>query len=134
MITAQRHRNMGKTGDAYLRELLLVRTRLRQPQDRRYPVRRGRCPSRNGSAVAHRIQNSSKRKNKKQKYFFFLYNVFYAYSNLVFSRYVLIKCVIYAVFLFFFFSIFFPAGFVRRRRLRRTDPTNENQGQSEPNR
>jgi len=33
VFAAQRHRNMGPTGNANFRELLLVRTRLRQPQD-----------------------------------------------------------------------------------------------------
>lgn len=51
---------MGSTGDAYLRKLLLVRTRLRQPQDRRYAIRRGRRVARNGFAVTDRIQNSGK--------------------------------------------------------------------------
>lgn len=51
---------MGSTGDAHLRKLLLVRTRLRQPQNRRYAIRRGRRVARNGFAVTDRIQNSSK--------------------------------------------------------------------------
>lgn len=51
---------MGSTGDAYLRKLLLVRTRLCQPQDRRYAIRRGRRVARNGFAVTDRIQNSGK--------------------------------------------------------------------------
>lgn len=50
---------MGPAGDAYLRKLFLVRARLRQPQDRRYAVRRGRRVTRNGSAVTHRLPNSS---------------------------------------------------------------------------
>lgn len=51
---------MGQAGDAYFRELLLVRARLRQPQDRRYAVRRGRRFARNGSVVAYRIQDTGK--------------------------------------------------------------------------
>lgn len=50
---------MGKTGDADLRELLFVRTSFRQPQNRRYAVRRGRRIARNGSTVTNRIPNSS---------------------------------------------------------------------------
>lgn len=60
IIAAQRHRNMGPTGDAYFRELLLLRARVRQPQDRRHAVRRGRGSARDGPAVAHGIQDTGK--------------------------------------------------------------------------
>lgn len=51
---------MGSTRDTYIRKLLFLRTRLRQPQNRRNAVRRSRRVTRNGSAVTDRIQNSSK--------------------------------------------------------------------------
>lgn len=60
IIAAQRHRNMGPAGDANLRELLLVRARVRKPQDRWHAVRRGSRFARNGPAVAHGIQDTGK--------------------------------------------------------------------------
>lgn len=71
---------MGSTGDAYLRKLLLVRTRLRQPQNRRHAIRRGRSVARNGFAVTDRIQNSSKMLLNRSavclRYFSFVFSSF----------------------------------------------------------
>jgi len=111
-FAAQRHRNMGPSGNAYLRELLLVRARLRQPQDRRHTVRRGRRVARNGSAVTYRIPDSSMKSFLGSLPLFFSFSIYLYYIRI---------CVCIAS----------AAGSLRRRRLRSTVAANEDQSQSQ---